>query len=298
MIRLFFRLVAEGLRDVRRTRGVQFLTLSAVTLMALLAAFFLLILFNLQILFSGPQSSVEFQVYWEKGVKSSAVHKQWRELEKLPRSEVHTFTPETALRLMSEGFGRGESFEALKGDNPLPFTAVVRVGLPQEKPSQWTRDILGRLESMPGVAEVHYNPLQMDLAQTWVRVGKTIIWPLNIALFVMLGLIVANTMKLAQAGRREDMEILAMIGASRFFMRLPLLTVGILQALTGGLLALGILKLIQLGLQEILHFPPFWIRVKYLPWEYVLLFLGVLLFVALLSGLLAGLGSGVAKRRS
>jgi cell division transport system permease protein len=199
---------------------------------------------------------------------------------------------------MSEDFGRGESFEVLRGDNPLPFTAVVRVGLPQEKPSQWTRDILGRLESMPGVAEVHYNPLQMDLAQTWVRVGKTIIWPLNIALFVMLGLIVANTMKLAQAGRREDMEILAMIGASRFFMRLPLLTVGILQALTGGLLALGILKLIQLGLQEILHFPPFWIRVEYLPWQYVLLFLGVLLFVALLSGLLAGLGSGVSRRRS
>ncbi|MFP4168815.1 MAG: cell division protein FtsX [Desulfonatronovibrionaceae bacterium] len=295
-MRLFFRLVAEGFRDVRRTRGVQALTLTAVTLMALLAAFFLLLLFNLQLLFSGPQSSVEFQIYWEKGTEEETVRRQWAELEDISGSEVQTFTPETALRVMSEDFGQGQDFAALEGDNPLPYTAVVRVGLPEDNPGEWSREILNRLQAMPGVKEVHYNPLQMDLAQTWVRVVKTIVWPLNIALFVMLGLIVANTIKLAQSGRKEDMEILSIIGASRFFMRLPLLTVGLLQAFAGGVLALGLLKLIQLGLQEVLHFPPFWIRIQYLPWQYLLLFMGILLFVALLSGLLAGLGAGSRRR--
>ncbi len=297
-MRLFFRLVGEGLRDVKRTKGVQAITLTAVTLMALLSSFFLLVLFNMQVIFTGPQSDVQFQIYWEKGVDKEIVQKQWAELGEISESELQTFTPNKALRVMAEEFGRGESFKALKENNPLPYTAVFHARLPEENPRKWASNLLDRLKGMDQVSEVHYNPLEMDLAQTWIRVGQSIVWPLTIFLFIMLGLIVANTIKLSQANRREDLEIMAMVGASRFFMRLPLITVGLLQALAGGGLALGLLKVIQLGLQGILHFPPFWIRVEYLPWEYVLLFLGVLLFVALLSGLLAGMGRGAAGRRS
>ncbi|MFO7816621.1 MAG: cell division protein FtsX [Thermodesulfobacteriota bacterium] len=287
-MRLFFRLVGEGLRDIKRTRGIQALTLTAVVMMALLASFFLLVLFNMQLVLSGTQGDVKFQIYWEEGIDPEVVEKQWAELDKMAGSELKTFTPDTALKVMAENFGNGESLDALREDNPLPYTAVLDVTIPGEASKKWSGEFLARLENMQGVAEVHYSPLQMDLAQAWIRIGRTIIWPLNIFLFAMLGLIVANTIKLAQISRREDMEIMAMVGASRFFTRLPLLTVGILQTLLGGLLALGLLKLIQFGLEEILYFPPFWIRVEFLPWPHVLVFLGTLFFVALISGLLAG----------
>jgi cell division transport system permease protein len=54
-------------------------------------------------------------------------------------------------------------------------------------------------------------------------------------------LIVANTIRLAVYARRDELDILALVGASRTFVRVPFLLEGTIQGLLGGLLALAIL---------------------------------------------------------
>jgi cell division transport system permease protein len=51
-------------------------------------------------------------------------------------------------------------------------------------------------------------------------------------------LIVANTIRLAVYARRDELEILALVGASRTFVRVPFLLEGTIQGLLGGLIAL------------------------------------------------------------
>ena len=61
----------------------------------------------------------------------------------------------------------------------------------------------------------------------------------------MLGLaallIVANTIRLAFYSRRDELDILALVGASRTFVRVPFLLEGTVQGLLGGLLSLLLL---------------------------------------------------------
>ena len=56
-------------------------------------------------------------------------------------------------------------------------------------------------------------------------------------------MIVANTIRLAVYTRQDELDILALVGASRSFVRIPFLLEGILQGAVGGLIAVALLFL-------------------------------------------------------
>ena len=73
-----------------------------------------------------------------------------------------------------------------------------------------------------------------------VRAGALV---LGIVLGVAALMIVANTIRLAVYAREDEIEILALVGASRSFIRIPFLVEGTLQGALGGSLAVGLLYL-------------------------------------------------------
>ena len=64
---------------------------------------------------------------------------------------------------------------------------------------------------------------------------------LGVILMLATLLIVANTIRLAVVARVDELEILALVGASRGFVSVPFLLEGLLQGVAGGLLALALL---------------------------------------------------------
>ena len=54
-------------------------------------------------------------------------------------------------------------------------------------------------------------------------------------------LIVANTIRLGVFARRDELEILSLVGASRPFVQTPFLIEGMVQGAVGGAIALGML---------------------------------------------------------
>ena len=65
-------------------------------------------------------------------------------------------------------------------------------------------------------------------------------------IFLIISLfIVSNTIRLVIFARKSQIDLLVLLGASNFFIRLPLILEGLIQGLTGGLLASGITILIK-----------------------------------------------------
>jgi len=66
-------------------------------------------------------------------------------------------------------------------------------------------------------------------------------------------LIVTNTIRLAVFARRDELDILSLVGASRAFMNTPFLIEGFLQGAVGGVVALallyGVFRLVLPGLE-------------------------------------------------
>ncbi|MFV0348276.1 MAG: cell division protein FtsX [Halodesulfovibrio sp.] len=274
MFGVFCKLFARGIRDFGLHPWAQLLTLAAVTLVTFLSGFFLLCFSNLNQELNITRGEVVYQVFWKADTGMDLVKSRWEEMRHLPwLTEMKTFTPEEALNALlkesqAEG-GKTISTHAgwLKERNPLPPTAMLHFSPHEADLDAWSKATRGYLEKLPGVETVRANPLKDDLTKAWKAFANSVMWPVIGFLAFLLALVVGNTIKLSLVHRSDEIEILQLVGARNWFIRLPLLVTGSLQGAIGGTLAVGLLWLAWYHLKDVLNFSPLFMELHFLPFE-------------------------------
>lgn len=123
------------------------------------------------------------------------------------------------------------------GENPLP--ASYEVQLKTGAAAQAGLDALGaRLRQMPGVADVRYDRQWLDRLIAAVDVIRGVGLLLGTVLTLAAALTVANVVRLALYARRDELDIMQLVGAPQAFIRGPFVMEGVLQGGAGALLAL------------------------------------------------------------
>jgi len=299
------KLFLRGVADMRRHPLPQLCTLLTVCMVAFLAGAGLLLLHNVQQEVLRSQGQARFQIYWSASANMTGVEQQWADLKRVPGvAEVSTFTPRAALAELMRGLGAAmpttvgnatdsapvgaDDFAWLEGENPLPPTALVSFDIPPgESPEPWMGRMYARLRGMEGVDKVTYNAAQLSLATGWIALIQRSALPAMGFFALVVGLVVGNTLKLMMLARRDEVEILSLVGARPWFIRAPLFANGVVQGFAGGALSLLCLKVLQSWLRGLLDVPPLFLKVEFLPaWECAALVLATT-FVAGLAALLA-----------
>ncbi|BBD09363.1 cell division protein FtsX [Desulfovibrio ferrophilus] len=267
---MLMRLIVRGFSDLTRNPLAQVMTLMAVTLTAFLAGLFLLFVVNLNQELSSAKGRFVFQVYWQADADMAVVKKQWQEFQTLDGLlSMKTFTPDEALADLARSLEGGETqIKGLTGDSPLPATAVLHFASPAGDPEAFTQNILSRIAGKRFVQDVHYSTMQLGLAKAWKSFARTVLWPLIACLGLVGALIVSNTLRLSLISRRDEVEILQLVGAGRWYIQLPLVVGGATLGLVGGVLSLGMLKGVQLALADLFNTPPLNLSISFLPVEY------------------------------
>ena len=131
--------------------------------------------------------------------------------------------------------------------NPLPHAFIV-------KPKSIAASELDVLKKeIASWAEVETVELDSDWARklsAFVDFGKRAVFFLTLVLGLALVFVMANTIRLQIMNQREEIEVSRLIGATPSFIRRPFLYFGIMQAILGGLLAIGLVTLGVYGLNE------------------------------------------------
>lgn len=285
---VFFQLLGQGVRDLFRAPWSLCMTIAAITLVSFLGGAFLMLVHNLDLQIGSRQGNVQFQVYWKAEATADELKEVWSGLSAMEGVvNVRTYTPDQALGVLAESFQKNVDLEWMKGRSPLPPTALVECELPHDDGKKWAAAMVKRLEGLPKVDKVTFNPLQVDLLTSWVGLTKMAFWPVTGFLLTVVALVVGNTIKLALLARREELEILRFVGASRAYIQFPLLVGGAFQGLLGASLALGFLKLLHHGIEDMFNVPPLWITISFLPQTHSLAILAILSVVGVLSSLVA-----------
>ncbi len=286
---MFFRLLVKGVKDLGLHPFANLFAFITVAMVALLAGLFLMLLANINQELMRHQGQVEFQIFWKADATEADVLEQWDALGSMKGlRSLETFTPDKALSELSTSLAGAGDFSWLGEHNPLPYTAYVSFNLPEDDNSKiWAMGLLGELRALPGVDKVHYNPLQMDLAQSWMAISRAVLWPIIGFLGLVVALVVGNTVKLSLMTRRDEVEILSLVGAKPWYVRTPLLMGGAVLGLLGSGAALGALKLIHMQIEHALDFPPLLVVISFLPWLHCGLLAATVILVAMLSSWVA-----------
>lgn len=284
MTRIVCRLVMQGVRDLGLNPWAQMLTLAAVSLVAFLAGLFLMALVTLNHQLGTVRGETVFQVYWRPGTEMSIIKEQWEGLRLVPGYvKSKTYTPEEALRSLGTRIGRpqrgpgslGASFPSLGHNNPLPSTALVTFQPDEDNFDAWSDEVTEYLRKLPGVERVAATPLRDELGHAWRKISQYVMWPSMAFLCLVLALVVGNTIRLSLVARAREIEILRLVGAFTWYIRLPLLVSGAVQGFLGGCFALTLLHFVHAHIKDVLNFPPLLMEIRFLPPELALLLVAV-----------------------
>ncbi len=165
-----------------------------------------------------------------------------RRLREQTGVESVTFvSPGQALEEASRLLELGDALEGLPG-NPLPGSFRVTLGRGHRAPARMAAlaDAIGR---WPGVDQVQYDRRWVERFQAGVAFLRRTGALAGVLLGAVVVLVIGNTIRLAVAARRREIEVVKMIGGTDAFVRLPFLYQGWLQGLAAALLAGGLVAL-------------------------------------------------------
>jgi len=128
--------------------------------------------------------------------------------------------------------------------NPFPASYEVRLRPEAQRAGEAVDGLAATLGGVPGVAEVRYDRRWLSRLNAAIRfvggIGALIVAMLAIA----AGLTVANVVRLAAYARRDEIEIMQLVGAPLAYVRGPFIAEGVLQGGAGALLAIVSLALV------------------------------------------------------
>jgi len=162
-----------------------------------------------------------------------------------PGREVRAVPAAAALRQLS--LELGDAAHVLDGVGPgaLPDSVdLLAPGIGLDE----ARALADQLRALPGVADVDYGNAWLEKLELFVSRAKMASVVLFAALALATAVLVGNSLRLAVFARREEIEILKLVGATDSFVSAPFLIEGLLQGVAGAALAVLALLLVHVGL--------------------------------------------------
>jgi cell division transport system permease protein len=237
-LRHFARSAWLGLRSSPLPSALAVVTL-AVSLF--LAGLFALLLSNMSGILERFGREVRLTVYVEPGLGAEAERELTASVRRLSGVErAEWVTREQALeRFRSRLGGDAALLEGLE-ENPLPASIEVELA-PSHRDAEGLAGVTGSLAALPGVEEVSHGHAWVEGYARAVSLLRAAAFGLGGVLALAALVIVTNTIRLTVYARRDEIEILMLVGATRTFVAVPFLLEGLIQGTLGGLLALGLL---------------------------------------------------------
>ena len=235
-------LLREAMNNLRVNRGNVLIGIVTTAFTLVCFGVFLLLYLNLKSVTGTLQGDVEVIVYLDPGASEQVVSLVQKRLETEPAAVTLTFvSKERALREFSEQFPEESLLLEGMDVNPLPASVVVNLS-PRFLDTESLGAFAERVKQLPGVTHVAYSQDWVDtltVVVSYFELGAVVI---GIILAMATVTIIANTIRLSLHTRKEEIEILRLIGATGVFIATPYVIEGTILGAMGGGLSLAVLK--------------------------------------------------------
>ncbi len=235
---LFIRTAIRGIASSPVTSGISVVTIG-VTLV--LVGAFALLLRNMEELLDQFGDDLRVTAYLESAVSGEVLRGLEQRVREIPGVEdVESVSQDEALERFRASVGSGSALLDGLDVNPLP--ASLEISLREDRRSaEGMEAVASAIEGLAGVESLSSGRDWVEGYLRAVALVKGVGIGLGIILALATLLIVSNTIRLGIFARRDELEILSLVGASRPFVQTPFLLEGLLQGAAGGAVALALL---------------------------------------------------------
>lgn len=292
---LFF--IREAFRALRRNGAPSMAAVVTTIVTVILLGVLIPVFQTTQAKSNEVRESLEFRVAIYDDATRAETDQLERKLRAIPHVEsVKLITKAEALDELKEDLGKQKSGELLTQlhANPLPANFEVKAddasNLDAVRAAVTPPGPSGRPQPIsPIVQDVFDRQEDSQKIEQVTSALKIILSAITALLIAASLLLVGNTIRLSIYTRRREVEVMRLVGATRWFIRWPFMIEGVVVGLAGGLVAILILWLGKLTVVDPLNGTLSFLARQNFPLLVAILFASAVLVSAI--------GSGVTLRR-
>ena len=229
---------ARAVANLRQNVFVSAVTVGTISLALLIASLFLLVYVNLAGMAQGWSDKVQVTAYFDSEPAPLAVAALKTRVNALPGTSKVVFVSQVEAEKRLRGRLKGQE-SLLEGITPEVLPASLEISLDREhRDSDAVAAYVAALKKIPEITEVQYGEEWVKRFNSFMNLFRLMGLLLGAFLSVTVLFIVSNTIKLTIYARKEELQLLGLVGATRFFIKAPFLIEGILQGALGALISL------------------------------------------------------------
>ena len=231
----------EAGRSLWRRRGASLLAAGTSTVSLLVLGLFLLAGSNASRILERWNAAAELSIYLADGVTSEHRRAIERELTASGLVSAHSYvTQAEALRRFTAQFPDLAASARSLPTNPLPASYDVRIR-PERAGDAQVDALANRVRALPGVSDVRYDRRWLARLIRVVSIARTAGLLLAGLLVIAACVTVMSVVRLTLFARRQEIEIMQLVGAPLSYIRGPFVMEGTLLGVLGAVLATTLL---------------------------------------------------------
>ena len=234
-------LIGEALRDLRRAGRVAVAAVLLITLSLAALGGFWLVSTNVGQATAHWRDRVRIIVYLKREPPAADAHALMERVQAMPGvGAVRYVSKAEALGTLKQVLGKDASVAEQLPANPLPASLEVTLTAEGTTP-EGARGLIARLSGLSEADEVGGGIDWIERLARGQRLLEVIGLGVGAVLAMAAILTVTTATTLVLHARRQELEIMRLVGAPELVVRLPLLLQGMLQGLVGAVMAIWVL---------------------------------------------------------
>jgi cell division transport system permease protein len=231
----------RAIQDIRDHKFLNIVTIITIAISILIVSAFALFFVNANEIINSWKKGIKIMVYLKSDTPETNTSELIRKIQLMEGiRNVRFISKDEAFQELKKQMKRQSSlFENLK-ENPLPDAFEIQLNASfqnQEKVEM----LATRIESLPQVDEVEYGQRWLGQFTNFFNLLRFTGYAMGSLFFMAALLIVANTIRLVLYSRRDEVEIMRLVGATDSFIKAPFYIQGLIQGAFGGIIGLTVL---------------------------------------------------------
>ncbi|HBY56614.1 MAG TPA: cell division protein FtsX [Candidatus Atribacteria bacterium] len=227
----------EALLSFRRNTLMCIASVISITTIFIIIGIFLLISLNFNLFLKNLESQLEIIVYLKDDISTAELDNLKNSLTSIEGvKEAKFVSKEEAFQRLLKDLGGQKDIFSIVEENPLPASFEIKANDPK-----MIEQIAHKVEKYKNVEEVEYGRGIVERLLNFTSIFRVVGISILILLIFASILIISNIMKITVYARRDEIEIMSLVGATRWFIKWPFILEGFLQGIISAILSILIL---------------------------------------------------------
>lgn len=234
LFRILGRSIRDAFKSVFRNFSLSIASISCITITLLIVSISMILSYNIENIAVLIKKDFSIVVFLDNDITSEEISNVESEINKLDNIDSYVF--ESKDEVASSWKESSEMFESIidswdENENPLADTFSIKV-----KDINRIKETAQNIKNINKVSLVRYGEGIVEQLLSVLKVVEKFLIAVVVALVLVTIFLVSNTIKITIFSRRKEIEIMRLVGASNFNIKLPFIVEGLFLGFLGSLL--------------------------------------------------------------